>query len=79
MLRLGVAVEKFQPEVQIGFDLKIIFAQSDKVGKVQDGIWGKIMDSKLVEIKELTEKEVAGRSEAAEKMLTEDDFFPGCR
>ena len=31
------------------------------------------MDSKLVEIKDLTEKEIVGGRESAEEMLTEDD------
>ena len=35
------------------------------------------MDSKLVEIKDLTEKEIAGGSEAAEEMLAEDNNLPG--
>ena len=34
VLRLGIAIEKLQPEVQIWFDLKIILTEGDKIGKI---------------------------------------------
>ena len=34
------------------------------------------MDSKLVEIKDLVKEEIAGGSEATEKVLTENDDLP---
>ena len=48
------------------------------MGEIQDGIGDKIMDSKFIEIEDLTEKQIARGSEAAEEMLTEDnDFLDG--
>ena len=37
------------------------------------------MDSEFVEIKDLAEEEIAGGSEAAEEMFTENDDLPGGR
>ena len=37
------------------------------------------MNPKLLEVKNLTTKEIAGRSEATEEMLTEHDDLPGGR
>ena len=59
--------------------MEIILIESNKIGQVQDGIRGKVMDSKLVEIKNLTEEKIAGGSEAVEEMLMENNDFPGSR
>ena len=37
------------------------------------------MNSKLIEVQDLTEEEIAGGSKAAEKVFTKSDDFPGGR
>ena len=41
---LGVAIEKFEPEVKIGLDLEVILTQSDKIGQGEDRIGSQVVN-----------------------------------